>query len=895
MRRRRGRSQYVRTLPRLQQLPGPVQLLHQQVAQARGHLGGATAHRLRRGEDRDRIRPRGRRRIHQGDRVAPVPGGPPPEELPHQGVRRQCPRLTDRARSEDRPGHSRQAPERRRVQPPGPRPRLHPPREPGERGLLRTHRLPYGVGVAHRTQCDGGRLTQLRPPLHRPCRIQLAGRDHHQVHGQRPDTEAQARHTGPRHLAQAPGPRQRGGDQIADPGDVGRSRDRHHQVQIGARQLAAHPARAGHMHPRAGQRRADVRDDRLGVIVPGPRQGVGQGAVRGFMQGVGQGFRRPAHLARAQCDRRTDTHRAVPAPRQHGEFPDPRGHRPTEARRELPGRPLRVATAPQRQMRGVAPLLAGAPPASGEPLRQRAPQLLPRCLTGRRRVQPERGLLTVPEAVHALQPGLERRGPGGHFGQQRHGFGEGGLRHEAEEQVHVRGPAPVRRVVCAAQVPHRVRQARRQPRHRRPHRRRHVEPRRPRAERSELHRRLHPEVVGDEQAVRSRGVAAQRRPRHPGRGGTQQDPVQPARAARQRPHRGQRIDHRVEGRRGVRRPVHLAPGVPHAERGRGPLGPVPAVVEVAQQGHTRLDAAQTLRQPGQLALPPLVPVLGVVAGQVGGGDDQRPGRGVHRHGGDRLVRAERVQARLPHRQPAQHQQPALGDVPAAGIRAQRVPGPHPRRRQQHAEQLRLDLLQGDDVGVRGGQIVQQERPAPGGGDARRVVAVPERVPGQQPHRGRCRRRLHGARLRGTPGAAVRGIPRVRGPRGEERGPQQARVSDPARRRHVDQVHTGGPVPHQLAVRLDEQHPVPRDVPARHEGGQRNPLGRRPALEQAEDEPRRIEPGVPADLVVELLTGAHRRRLRPPSPCRARGRPPCPPRPRPRRCTTYGAPGPRTAG
>ncbi|WP_030848218.1 hypothetical protein [Streptomyces sp. NRRL F-4474] len=52
--------------------------------------------------------------------------------------------------------------------------------------MLRTHRLPYGVGVAHRAQRDGGGLTQLRPPRHRQRRIQAAGGDHHQVDGQRP-------------------------------------------------------------------------------------------------------------------------------------------------------------------------------------------------------------------------------------------------------------------------------------------------------------------------------------------------------------------------------------------------------------------------------------------------------------------------------------------------------------------------------------------------------------------------------------------------------------------------------------------------------------------------------------------------------------------------------------
>lgn len=224
----------------------------------------------------------------------------------------------------------------------------------------------------------------------------------------------------------------------------------------------------------------------------------------------------------------------------------------------------------------------------------------------------------------------------------------------------MRGPAVHPGVVRPAQLPDR-RVVRWQPGHRRPGRRGYAEQRAPVAPVAPvgavrdpvLHRRLHPEVVGDEQPLRPRGVAPQRGPPHPGAPGRpQQDPVQPGRPPRQRTHRGQRIDPGVEGRGVVQRPVRLVPGVPQAQRGGRALGPRPAVVEVAEQRDLGLDAAQPLGEPGQFGLPPGGAVRGVVAGQVGRGDDQRPARRVHRDGGDRLVRAQHVQARLPHRQPA---------------------------------------------------------------------------------------------------------------------------------------------------------------------------------------------------------------------------------------------------
>lgn len=495
MQRRRPRDPLAVRGTGLQQLPGRVQLLDQQVAQAGPDLGRATAHRLRGGEDRDRTRPtlrRTRTRRRQRYGLAPVPGGPPAEELAQQGIGRQRPDLLHRARRENRPGQPGQPAERSRVQPPGPGPRLHPPGQPGERGMpLRAHPFPHRIRVADRAQRERGRLAQLRPPGHRVRRIQRAGGHRDQIHRQSAGAEPQPGHPRPRHLAQPPRLGQRRRHPVPYERHIGRAaRQRRHQVQIGLRQRAADTARPGRMHPPVAKGGPEARGDRLGYPVPGR----GRGPLHDL--------RLPAHLARPQRHRRPDPHRPVPAPREHGQLPYPRGHRATEPRREGRDRSLRVLAAPQRQMRGVAALFARPPPAAREPLRQRAPELLPGRLTGRRRIQPHGGVLTVPEAVHPLQPGGERHGRDGHLRQQRQRLGEGGLRHEAEEQVHVLGPAPGLRVERAAQLPYRLRQGGRQPGHRRPRRRRDVEASGCVARLPELHRRLHTEVVGDEQPFR---------------------------------------------------------------------------------------------------------------------------------------------------------------------------------------------------------------------------------------------------------------------------------------------------------------------------------------------------------------------------------------------------------
>src|SRR5439155_5078790 len=96
---------------------------------------------------------------------------------------------------------------------------------------------------------------------------------------------------------------------------------------------------------------------------------------------------------------------------------------------------------------------------------------------------------------------------------------------------------------------------------------------------------------------------------------------------------------------------------------------------------------------------------------------------------------------------------------------------------------------------------------------------------------------------------------------------------PAGIRRVDPVHPRRPVPDPLAVRLDEQHPVPRDVAARYEGGQRHPLRRGPPYVDAQHEPRRVEPRVPAHPVVDLLARTHQQSSPPSAPATSSTAPP----------------------
>lgn len=146
-------------------------------------------------------------------------------------------------------------------------------------------------------------------------------------------------------------------------------------------------------------------------------------------------------------------------------------------------------------------------------------------------------------------------------------------------------------------------------------------------------------MVGDEQALRRRGVAAQGGAGDTGSAFAQQDAVEPGGTAAERGDRRQRVDGRVEGGGAVVRPVRLGPGVAQAE---GEGRPVASVVEVAEQQQVALDAGESLGEPGEFVLSAGRAVVGVVAAEVGGGDHEWSGGRLDGDRGDGLVRAEGV-------------------------------------------------------------------------------------------------------------------------------------------------------------------------------------------------------------------------------------------------------------
>lgn len=73
---------------------------------------------------------------------------------------------------------------------------------------------------------------------------------------------------------------------------------------------------------------------------------------------------------------------------------------------------------------------------------------------------------------------------------------------------------------------------------------------------------------------------------------------------------------------------------------------------------------------------------------------------------------------------------------------------------------------------------------------------------------------------------------------------------------VESVDAGGAVPDDLAVRLEEHHPVPGDLPARYEVAEQDPLRRGPALGDPHHEPLGVEARVPEHPVVDFVAGVH---------------------------------------
>lgn len=124
-------------------------------------------------------------------------------------------------------------------------------------------------------------------------------------------------------------------------------------------------------------------------------------------------------------------------------------------------------------MRGEA---VSAPVAKWEPQPQLPVEMGPRRRVRRSRIEPQRRVVPVPEVPHSGQARRERRAPGGPGGEQWHGPRKRFLRHETEQQIHMRRPPPYLRIVFPADVLNRLPElARRQPRHRRPGRWCHLE------------------------------------------------------------------------------------------------------------------------------------------------------------------------------------------------------------------------------------------------------------------------------------------------------------------------------------------------------------------------------------------------------------------------------------
>ncbi len=120
--------------------------------------------------------------------------------------------------------------------------------------------------------------------------------------------------------------------------------------------------------------------------------------------------------------------------------------------------------------------------------------------------------------------------------------------------------------------------------------------------------------------------------------------------------------------------MHLGPRVRHRQPG---LRVVPAVVEIAHEQQLALDPGQPRCQVAQFGGAAGGTVGGVVAAEVGHGHrDGALGR-LDDSRGHRLVRAEDVQSRLAHGQPAEQQQSAVRYVMARRVGGDDVPGPYP--------------------------------------------------------------------------------------------------------------------------------------------------------------------------------------------------------------------------